>query len=135
MTHRVPKIESVMRVQGNADIEAQAELPRHQRIGHRMHVLARVEQIRGSSRRIAEAHRPGTAIDLRHIDAVMRLEPDAIVIDDADDRNRHLEDPRRHGGDAVEGAVRRRVQNVVAPDGGEPARLIGRYQIRCNSDS
>jgi hypothetical protein len=80
----------------------------------------------GPSCRIAEAE-ARRAVDLVDDEAVMRLEPDAVVVDDADDRDRDLEAARRERGDAVEGAVGRRVEDVVSADGGEPGRLVRRH--------
>lgn len=54
----------------------------------------------------------------------MRFEPDAVVIHNADDRDRHLEDLRRQGGDSIECSIRRRVEYVVAANRREATRLI-----------
>src|SRR5205823_3818337 len=45
---------------------------------------------------------------------MVRLEPDAVVIDDADDGNRNVESSCCNRCYPVECAVRRRIQNIVA---------------------
>ena len=55
----------------------------------------------------------------------MRLEPDPIMIDEADDGDRHREQIGGDGGYVVERAVRRRIENIVAAQGGEPAAFLG----------
>src|SRR4051812_33749373 len=44
---------------------------------------------------------------------MVRLEPDAVVIDDADDGNWNIESSGCNGRDPVECAVRRCIQNIV----------------------
>ena len=44
---------------------------------------------------------------------MVRLEPDAVVIDDADDGNGDIKSTGRNGCDPVERAVRGRIQNIV----------------------
>jgi hypothetical protein len=60
---------------------------------------------------------------LRHVYAVSRLEPDAVVVDDADDGNRSVEQPGSYGRYAVKGQIGGRIQNVVAADSSQPLRL------------
>ena len=61
---------------------------------------------------------------LRLVGAVVRLKPDAVVINDTDDRNRNIEKSRGNCRDAVKAAVRWGIKNIVPPEGLEPLRLI-----------
>ena len=62
--------------------------------------------------------------------SVVRLEPDAIGVDDAHDADRHPEHPRRHGGDPVERPIRRGVQDVIGVDGSDASVLSGRLRFQ-----
>jgi hypothetical protein len=108
-----------MRPQGDPEVEAQSEVAGDERIGEGADVVLGVRQqewVFAQDRRSAEA---GLAVDLRRVEPVMRLEPDAVVIDEADDRDRNREKIGREVRDAVERAVGRRVENIISPDGRE----------------
>ena len=55
-----------------------------------------------------------TALDFRRIEAMMRFEPDAVSVDEADDRDRDIEQIRGQRGDAVAGGFGRGIENFVA---------------------
>src|SRR4030081_2027010 len=59
---------------------------------------------------------------LFNIQTMVRFEPDPVMIDDADDRNRNVEPPRGNGSDAVECAVGRRIEDIIA--------LYSRHSLR-----
>ena len=60
----------------------------------------------------------------------MRLEPDPVRINDADDGDRNGKDPSGDPRDPVEGAVRRGIKYVVTADSREPLCLLGREVFR-----
>jgi hypothetical protein len=55
-----------------------------------------------------------------------RLEPDAVLIHQADNGDRHLEQACRKLNDPVKGLVRRRVENMVAAQRPQSIRFIVR---------
>jgi len=55
-----------------------------------------------------------TPLDFRRIEAVMRLEPDAVAVDEADDRDGDIEKIRGQRGDAVAGGFGRGIEDLVA---------------------
>ena len=64
---------------------------------------------------------PGFDANLGHSrQSGARLEPDPVCVDDADGRDRHAEGPSSQRRDAVESAVRWRVENVVSADDRKP---------------
>ena len=71
---------------------------------------------------------PGLPPDLGDIQSVVRLEPNAVVVDDADDRDWDVEAPRGNRGDTIKGAVGGCIEDVVAPNGGEPGAFIIRQR-------
>ena len=73
---------------------------------------------------------PGVAPDLAGVEPEVRLEPDPVPVDDAHRRDRHVEHARGERRDAVEGALRRRVEQVVAVQRREPRLLVGRRAER-----
>jgi hypothetical protein len=109
-----PEVEAILRGQRHSGVEAQAELARHQRIGECPGVDGRVlEQPRAMLQDRRRAHAV-LAIDLLDVDAVMRLEPDPVAIDDARDGDRNVKVARGQRRDPIERAVRGRVQDRVA---------------------
>jgi len=54
----------------------------------------------------------------------MRLEPDTILIDQADDCDWDVEETGRDGRDVIERAVRGRIEDCVTPQGGETGGLL-----------
>jgi len=57
-------------------------------------------------------------------DAMPRLEPDTVAIDQADDGNRHLEQVRRNGRNAIKRDFRWRIQNLVMTQLLQPLGLV-----------
>jgi hypothetical protein len=66
---------------------------------------------------------------LRHVKAVVGLEPDAVVIDEANDGNRHAKESGRNGRDPVKRAVGRCVKDFVSLHRGKAAGLTFRGQF------
>ena len=62
--------------------------------------------------------------NLLHVDALARLKPDAVFIDDANKGCRHFKQPGRYTRYTIEGLVRGRVENIIAPDDREPLLLV-----------
>src|SRR5438445_502106 len=60
-------------------------------------------------------------------------EPNAVVIDDADNGNRNIKSTRCNGRDPVERAVRRGVQNIVTPYRFDAMRFVLRDDNGRNS--
>ncbi len=107
-------------------VEPHAELALDQRIGRRARIGRAVGDevgLRAQDRRSAE---PRRARDLRGAQTNRRLEPDALLVDDRDGRERHVEEPCGERADAIEGAVGGRVEDRVAANRREPPGLIGR---------
>ena len=69
---------------------------------------------------MAEADKPADLHD--PFESRARFEPDAVLVDDADRRDRDTEDARRQHRDPIERAIRGRVQDVVATYCGESLR-------------
>ena len=113
----------------HADVELEPERPGHQRmlLGARvgagvLHHIGAVMADRGGAE-------PGQPADLALGERpVHRLVPDAVGVDEADHRHRHLEHLGGERGDPVEGAVRRRVEDGVAPERVQPLELRSRIQ-------
>src|SRR6476620_12069591 len=57
----------------------------------------------------------GLTAYLFYVQTMVRLEPDAVVIDDADNRDRNVKPPRGNGGDAVKCAIGRSIEDIIAP--------------------
>jgi hypothetical protein len=57
----------------------------------------------------------GVTAYLFYVQTMVRLEPDAVVIDDADNRDRNVKPPRGNGGDAVKCAIGRSIEDIIAP--------------------
>src|SRR4051812_43142816 len=64
---------------------------------------------------MADAQSPGSRAIYFNRQAMVRLEPNAVVINDADDRNRNIKSSRCNCRDPVKSAVRWGVQNIVTP--------------------
>ena len=75
---------------------------------------------------------PRIASDLLHRYAVVRFEPDAVVIHNADDGDRHLETAGGDGSDPVERSVRRRVEYVATLYRSNALRLVFGNDTRFN---
>ena len=54
----------------------------------------------------------------------MRFEPDAVVINDADDRDWDLEVARREARDTIKGSVRGRIEDVIASHGSQTLAVL-----------
>ena len=112
--------------QRNRRIKAQAEVSGDERVGQRTGVGSGIlDQIR----RIAQNGRraqSGFAVYLLHGQAMVRLEPDAVFVNDADNGDRNSEPASGQRRDAVERAVGRTVENVVTPNRGYALSLVGR---------
>jgi hypothetical protein len=109
------EIEAIMRMKGDARVEAQPELSSHQGVDQRAWISL---GIRYDPRLVVEDRRGAkarTARDLTRVNAVVRFEPDAVVINDADDRDGNLEVARREARDTIKCSVWRCVEDVVAP--------------------
>ena len=57
---------------------------------------------------------------------MVRLEPDAVVIHQADDGDRYPEQIRSHRREVVERSVRRRIEDVIPPQCVQAFRLVWR---------
>ena len=108
------EVEAVMCLEGDADIEAKPEVSGDQRMGERTDIPARVGQYPRVGLQDGRRAESGAAVDLLHVEPVMRLEPDAVLIDEANNRDRYGEEPRGNARHPVEGAVRGRVEDVVS---------------------
>ena len=72
---------------------------------------------------------PRTPAHFRCVDAVVRLEPQPVGIEEADDRDGGVEQARGQRRDAVEGDLGGRVENVVALQHLETARFVVRSRL------
>ena len=104
-----PKVEPVPGAKRNSQIELQTKFTRDQRVGECSRVTPRVAHDPWPVLHNARCTKTRLAIDLLGIEAVVGFEPDAVVVDDADDGNGHRKQTGDDGGYPVEGAIRRRV--------------------------
>jgi len=117
------EVEAVVRAQRCRGVEAETELSGDQRVGDGANVLQRVADVMDRGRQDRGGAQAGGAVDLRLVDAVARLEPDAVVVDQAHQGDRHAEQIGRHRGDVIESSVRRRVEDLVAVQRREALRF------------
>src|SRR5215210_808636 len=113
-----------MRTEGDARIEAQPEISSHQGVDQRAWINLGIRDdpwLVVENRRGAKTQ---TARDLARLDAVVRFEPDAVVINDADDSDGNLEVARREARDTIKGSVWRCVEDVVAPHGSQTLSIL-----------
>ena len=108
------EVVAIKRSQWYGSIETQAKLSRNQGISQRPNIDSGVFQDIWIVTEDCGCAKSRTAIDLVYRNPVVRFEPDAIGINDADNGDRHIKSPSRHCGDPV-GAhtVRRRVKDIV----------------------
>jgi len=109
------EIEAVLGGERDAGIEPQSQLSGHERVGQRARIDRRVLDHPRAVVQDGRGAQPGITAHFPHLHAMMRLEPDPIVVDDAHDRDRHPEMSRGQRGDAVERTVLGRVEHLVAP--------------------
>ncbi len=83
------------------------------------------EAILAENRETAEGERARRLPDL---DSDASLEPLSLCIHEAHERRRHVEPERDQLGHPIECGLRRRVQNLVAAQFGQPFRLVDRYR-------
>jgi hypothetical protein len=69
---------------------------------------------------------------LGHFQADLRLEPLPVLIQERDQRDRHVADFGRESGEIVQGRLRRRVEHVVLPQGLQAADFAGHGSRRIN---
>jgi hypothetical protein len=68
---------------------------------------------------MADAQKPGVTVDLLDaLEPLDGLEPDPVVVDEANDRDWHLEHQACQARDAIERAVRRCVEYAVTANRG-----------------
>ena len=60
----------------------------------------------------------------------LRLEPLAVGVFEGDQRDRRGTDPRRDAGDVVVGAFGGRIEEIVAPERGDPFRFVSGRRVR-----
>ncbi len=120
------EVEALGRGQDRADIEAHARLAGHQRIGgetrverrvlHDQHrVLAHLDGV--AAERPFARRRPG-------VDAQARLEPLPLFVDQGDHGHGRVEQVARQSGHAIEGDVRRGVEDPIALELPDPSRFV-----------
>ena len=125
------QVAPVERSQRSADVEPQTELAGDQGIRERSGIGACILDDPGFVAENGRRAQTGVARDLGDIfQTVVRLEPDAVGVHDAHDRDRHVEQLRRSGGDPIEHPVRRGVEDVISPDGCHPGALV-RGELDC----
>ena len=83
------------------------------------------EAILAEDRETAEGER---ARRLQDLDPDASLEPLSLCIHEAHERRRHVEPERDELGHPIECGLRRRVQNLVAAQFGQPFCLVDRYR-------
>ena len=83
-----------------------------------------------SSPRMACAHIDSSRWDSLTVDAVMRLEPLAVVVDERDQRDRDVERRARDLRVAVEAGLGLGVEDAEVPQRGQPLGLVGRAAPR-----
>ena len=81
----------------------------------------------GSMHHSAELPRRTARItgDLVYVDAMFRLEPDPVPINQADDRNGHIEQTRSEARYPLERTIGWRIENVIATKNLKQAILFG----------
>jgi hypothetical protein len=72
----------------------------------------------------ARRAQPGLAGNLLEVETVMGFGPDAVLINNADHRYGHREQAGGDGGDSVEGAIWRRVKDLIAANSVQPLLLV-----------
>ena len=120
---------AVVGAERHPDVEVEPEGARHQR----MLLGARIGSWRfPRSRALVRHGRSAEPRQAAHLAlgqrSVHRLVPDAVRVDEADDRDRHLEHLGGERGDPVEHALRRRVEDRVAPEHVQPIELRRRVE-------
>ena len=100
-------------------------MKRQQRIGERPWVGSGIVHDPRALLQNAGRTQAGLPTDLLDVEAVAGLEPDAVVVDDGDDGDRHAQELRGQGGNVVEGAVRTRIQDVIAAHCVQPLLFNG----------
>lgn len=60
---------------------------------------------------------PGVPADLRGVQPHAGLEPDPVAVDQAQEGHRHVQQPSRQRGDAIEGCIGRGVEHGVGVQG------------------
>ena len=103
------EVEAVMCPERYARIKAQPEFTSYQRIGKSAQVLARIDKDMGLDLQDGRCAKTRIAPYLHYVYSVMGFEPNAVVVDDAYDRNGYSNTSCRDGGHAVKGAVGRSV--------------------------
>ena len=82
-----------MRAQGYAEIELNAGITCDERVGARARVTSRVGDEPRALLQDARRAQAKVTFDVLDTDAVTRLEPNAVVVDDADDGDWSVEQP------------------------------------------
>src|SRR6185295_6721234 len=118
------EVEPIMGTQGNAQIELDAGPSRDQRVGKRADIRLGIADDPGVLLENARGAEAKVTVDLLHVDTLLGFEPDAVVVNDADDGDRNLEQASGDRRYPVERPIRWRIKDVIAADGCQPLRLI-----------
>src|SRR5665811_29116 len=110
------KVKTIMGCQRYSQIEAQPERPNDQRISKGTWITCGVRDQPWFVLQNCRRTEPWIAAGLLGVQTVVRLKPDPIRVDNADDRDWGIYQPCSQNGDSVKSAIRRRVQNIVAAD-------------------
>ncbi len=108
------QVEAIRGAQRDTEVKLDARLLSDQRISQRPRIGFGVVYDPRPLLKNAGGAKAGIAVDLLNVEPVVRLEPDAIVIDDTDDGYRDTHYQGGEGSNPIEGTVGRGIQNVVA---------------------
>ena len=114
------------RADGGARVEAHARLARHERARREARVSRDVgddEDVGARYGRVAERERARRG---GQREAVARLRPGALAVDEDDGDGRHAEEPRRERRDAIELGLGRRVEDAVTTERRDSTLLVFR---------
>lgn len=137
MTHSAPRLNPSEVRRGHSRVEAEPKLARNERVSQRARVSARIWQdvwFCGKDGRCTQARLP-TDLVYRH--PMMRFEPDAITIDNADNRDRDIKSACSQRGDVHAADKRRDVDRLrfeVLPAGERKHALCQGRASLCGLD-
>jgi hypothetical protein len=106
-----------MRAKRDAGVEAQPKVASDKWVGQRPNILRRILKNVGGRFENCGSAQSRLAIYLPYRKPVMRFEPNPVVIDDGDNRNRNVKAAGGDCGDTIKGSIGRRIKNIVAPYG------------------